>query len=296
MADDFYEMFAPPCPDVDTLIEADDISGLIAALGYKCHYEARYGEYNPENREENLFLAVTLANVQSVTDCVRTKAYNALIRIGARTVPLLRESLSNDDPFIRRRVAAALADLEWQPQTREEWYTIRTAAYQWEPLMDDYPDAETYAFVLKSVPYTNAAIIAKTRLIQLGAGCSGQVVPLLQDGSDKVRSEAVHVLKLVGWTPQSLEEKLLSLAALHKWDALVEEGRGAIDYVALLLRDELGWVRKEAALTLGGIGGPEALRLLDQQLERERQRDSLFELDVREAFESAIRTIREALA
>jgi hypothetical protein len=100
------------------------------------------------------------------------------------------------------------------------------------------------------------------------------LVDTLKDQDALVRQGAAVVLSRIGWTPTGNREIALYLTAKQEWDKLPDTAEYAIEPLIAVLKDGDPEVRKNAVLTLGRIGDPEAAEPLIEALKNHHLHDT----------------------
>ena len=180
-----------------------------------------------------------------------------------RIVAPLVAVLTDSDREMRRDAVALLSRVRWEPeglglfampmvvlQKRGETSGLSAAAV--EPLIamlsDD--DSEVRERVVNLL-----GVLGDARAIE-------SLVIALSDCNGAVRRRSAIALDLIGWAPQSDQERALHAVALARWEEAMELGTAAIEPLFIAIHHG-GWsVRQHAVETLGVIGDVAAAEVL----------------------------------
>ena len=105
-------------------------------------------------------------------------------------------------------------------------------------------------------------------------GKTGPLVGTLKDRQAFVRQGAALVLSRIGWQTRDDNELGVYLTAKQDWDKLPGVGEYAVAPLIAVLEDEDPEVRKNAVITLGRIGDPEAVAPLIDAVKNHPLHDS----------------------
>lgn len=105
-------------------------------------------------------------------------------------------------------------------------------------------------------------------------GKTEPLVDTLKDRDAFVRQGAAQVLSRIGWKAPGDSELAVYLIAKQEWDKLPGIGEYAAEPLIAVLEDENPEVRKNAVITLGRIGNPEAVEPLIDALKNHPLHDS----------------------
>ena len=207
-----------------------------------------------------------------------------LAQMGPAATPALTNSLANDHPLIRGRVAEVLAKTKDPVATpalmtalHGEYYTVRSRAAlalaalraqeAVQPLIDLLKDNE---------PEVRIAAVTALGEFNLPETFDNMADPLLEDNEIEVRQAAAKALGATNH-PEAIPYLMLALRDPFWWyereDAVQELlgsigkfGNMALDPLLEALNDKEGTVRKYAATLLGQIGDPHAVEPLGMAL------------------------------
>lgn len=161
---------------------------------------------------------------------VRQRAIESILAEGgAQACKVFTELLPDDDPAMRRAMAAALG------QTRDE------------------SAAGPLATALKDQDDTVRAAAAKALSLIRGPQAEAALTVALQDAVSAVRWQAARVLEDWNWRPKAGRERAAFHAALGKLELAANEGPEAIEPLSLVLRTGAYQERQAAVLALGRI-------------------------------------------
>jgi len=169
---------------------------------------------------------------------LRWQAAEALGRLGdARALAPLIEALQDKNNSLRGNAAEALGEIG---DSRAVPCLIEALGDK-----DDYP--------------VRCAVEA---LGKLGDETAVEhLVPFLKhDPRSEVTEAAAKSLEKLGWEPKDDEEKAYCLLAKRNWDELAKLGKAAVPPLIWATEIDTGSLRVRAAITLGEIGDPRAVK------------------------------------
>ncbi len=193
-------------------------------------------------------------------ETTRQTVADILKRIGAPAIESLTMLLEDTDGNLRQLAAETLHNLGWQPHVSEASITFWIARQDWHKCVQ---------IGAAAVGPLIAALNDSTMEIRQGAaetlgeiGDSRAIEPLVIALTEPrpIRLSAAEALNKLGWVPDTLELNATYLVAKEQWDACVELGVEAVEFLTVALYDWDNWeVSKSAAQTLGRIGGAEVV-------------------------------------
>jgi HEAT repeat protein len=235
------------------------------------------------------------AAVKDPSACVREAAAKSLGEIGdASAAEVLAGALTDSSERVRQAAAKALARIGWTSvsgQTgeayrlveRRDWAgCVKLGAPAVDPLLAALKrrDRRIRASVAETLgkiasPRAAKALVATLgdsdqdvrraateALVRIVAPATGPLGEALLDGSETKRRLAREILDRTGWSPDKTAAGASYWVATRQWAKCVGIGARAVKPLlwALEHEDEVG--RAEAALALGRIGDPRAVRPL----------------------------------
>lgn len=220
--------------------------------------------------------------------------------------PLVKTLLIDESEYVRSTAAWTLEQLGWQPEnaTEQTWYFI--AKEEWNAVVEIGAPAipslleilydEKYRVVIDGVhnifwdvawalgklgavqivtpllqhleEWEEGWEIATEAIQAIGEPAIPFLVQALMDPNGGICGIAAEMLDTLGWQPNNETEQAQYIIAKDEenWDELVELGETAVPLLLQMLQNEIKYVRRSAAWTLGQIGDEQAISPLYQAL------------------------------
>ena len=202
-----------------------------------------------ENRVKSLIVDLRNKDIN-----VRNKAIAGLVGIGSPAVEDLLTLLEDKNLYVQMRVCRALGRIGDSRAVRPLLLIAGKGKKEILP---------TYKFLREE---------AHRALSEIGKSAVRPLIVALRYGDDNLRKEAVKVLEEVGWSPESISEKISYLFVAEDWNGLAYVGEPAVEYLITALKDEKDWlIRRDIIRTLGKIGDKRTVEPLSNVLKNENE-------------------------
>lgn len=185
-----------------------------------------------------------------------------------RAVPHVIQALHDADWEIRRKAATALGQIgdytAVEPLVRalgdQDWNVRRLAAESLGKLRD--PRAiEPLVVVLGDDNRFVRTRVAKA-LVDIGEAAIPSLIDALRDTDNDLRSNAAWALEKLNWKPEDPRHRLLFAIAQQNWEACIELGEAAVEFLIALLFENASDIRANVTGVLGRIGDRRAVQPL----------------------------------
>jgi len=204
----------------------------------------------------------------------RTRAVEALARIGSpEAIPSLLEAMAKNegDHKFNAIVAQALRRLNWKPQTiKEKIVLYRQIGGGWDELAESGQSAVTDLLDALSSGLVGRDYMACRGIIAvLGKIGDDRAVPgLLGALKDSFYTDAaIAALGMIGWLPETVDERLIYYTATENWNELAKIGKPSVPALVALVDPHISQFRG-AVDALGKIGDSQAVPTLMQWLKK----------------------------
>jgi len=236
-----------------------------------------------------------IRELQTEQEAAQRKAIEALKMVGEPAVLPLIEAFQDSDWRIRLGAARAVVEIG-SPAVEPLIRALRTAPLPIrsgaaatlgkignpaaiEPLIDSLllDDPQLWRVVVRALGLMGEpAVLPLLRVLREGDEASrrssvealvmigepaARILPAaLTDTHFRVRAGVADALDRLGWSPAEGEETAVYLIAKERWSDLVRMRAVAVEPLITVLEDHDDSIRRRAAMTLGEIGDPRAVR------------------------------------
>jgi len=212
--------------------------------------------WQPENNQELIAYLIAKRDLHTIANLL------------TKDIKLFSEALKNEKWYQRRTIISVLGQLNNSQATKilvmaleDEDFRVSKMASEFLQRSDWQPanQQERITFMIASQDWDG--------LVSMGNVAIRPLVETLGHRYKVVRRGAADTLEKLDWNPKNQEERIRHLIAKQDWDAVIRIGAPAVNIlIGQLLQDTYYEGRKDAAIALGRINNPKAVRPLMESL------------------------------